>query len=182
MERGRLDEAEALAQRAVDLAGPKLAIARATLADIRAKRDSTLPLTATIRTIAVRRDTIRPHARTAPRIRRLTDRRAARGRSATNTAILRSAAAADRHRPREGLRCLHDFHRMPSHGVLQSIAALAGTLALAGCGQDAAFWMTPEEKATRAFPPSEAFKRAQAALTGAQAPRRHSAPRSTNAC
>jgi Flp pilus assembly protein TadD len=41
MERGRFDEAEALAQRAVDLAGPKLDIARATLADIRAKRDST---------------------------------------------------------------------------------------------------------------------------------------------
>ncbi len=76
--------------------------------------------------------------------------------------------------------------RLPSHAVarraIHFIAALAGVLSLAGCGQDAAFWMTPEEKATRAFPPSEAFKRAQAALTGAQAPRRHSAPRSTNAC
>lgn len=59
--------------------------------------------------------------------------------------------------------------RIPSHAVarrvLQSVAVLAGTLALAGCGQDAAVWMTPEEKATRAFPPSDGFKRAQAALT-----------------
>ncbi len=61
--------------------------------------------------------------------------------------------------------------RLPSHAVarraIRFIAALAGVLSLAGCGQDAAFWITPEEKATRAFPPSEAFKRAQAALTGA---------------
>lgn len=54
--------------------------------------------------------------------------------------------------------------RSLSYGLL-----LAAVLSLGGCGKDASFWMTPEEKATRAFPPSEAFRRADAALASALA-------------